>query len=106
MASFYGNGGGGTGSGSGGISSNEVDRRIRAAVQQLTNHIIFSNVQPNNQKAGDIWFVLESDEEIVIIYEGGDSTTDDVDNIIIYDGGDSTTPTDTDIIIYDGGTSG
>lgn len=54
MSSFYGNGG---------ISTAEVDGKIQIVIQELKNHIIISKTQPTVQKAGDLWFILTSDED-------------------------------------------
>lgn len=53
MSSFYGNG----------ISAKEVDGKIEVTAEELKNHIIFSKTQPTVQKAGDLWFVIASDED-------------------------------------------
>ena len=51
MSSFYGNG----------ISAKEVDGKIEITAEELKNHIIISKTQPTVQKAGDLWFVITSD---------------------------------------------
>lgn len=57
MSSFYGNGGGGSG-----ISPAEVDGKIQTMAEELKNHIIISKTQPTVQKAGDLWFIITSDD--------------------------------------------
>ena len=52
MSSFYGNG----------ISAKEVDEKIEITAEELKNHIIISKTQPTVQKAGDLWFVITSDD--------------------------------------------
>ena len=53
MSSFYGNG----------ISAKEVDGKIEITAEELKNHIIISKTQPTIQKAGDLWFVITSDDQ-------------------------------------------
>lgn len=53
MSSFYGNG----------ISAKEVDEKIEESAEDLKNHIVVSKTEPTNQKTGDIWFVLTSDDD-------------------------------------------
>lgn len=53
MSSFYGNG----------ISAKEVDGKIEITAEELKNHIIISKTQPTVQKAGDLWFVITSDDQ-------------------------------------------
>ena len=53
MSSFYGNG----------ISAKEVDGKIEIIAEELKNHIIISKTQPTVQKAGDLWFVITSDDQ-------------------------------------------
>lgn len=52
MSSFYGNG----------ISEKEVDGKIEITAEELKNHIIISKTQPTVQKAGDLWFIITSDD--------------------------------------------
>lgn len=53
MSSFYGNG----------ISAKEVDGKIQVTAEELKNHIIISKTQPTVQKAGDLWFIITSDDD-------------------------------------------
>lgn len=53
MSSFYGNG----------ISAKEVDGKIQVTAEELKNHIIISKTQPTVQKAGDLWFIISSDDD-------------------------------------------
>lgn len=52
MGSFYGNN---NTTSEGGITPSEVE----AKVADVKNHIVFSKVQPEGQKTGDVWFVIK-----------------------------------------------
>ena len=53
MSSFYGNG----------ISVEKVTEMINTNINDIKNHIIFSKTEPTTQNIGDIWFVLNDDNE-------------------------------------------
>ena len=55
MSSFYGNGGG--------VSSNQVVSLVEGSLQRAKKHIVISKEEPSNQQIGDLWLVLENDDE-------------------------------------------
>lgn len=55
MSSFYGNGGG--------TSSNQVVSLVENSLQRAKKHIVISEEEPSNQQIGDLWLVLETDDE-------------------------------------------
>ncbi len=55
MSSFYGNGGG--------VSSNQVVSLVEGSLQRAKKHIVISEEEPSNQQIGDLWLVLENDDE-------------------------------------------
>lgn len=60
MSSFYGTGGG---TASGGITPGEVNAKLENTEEVMKNHIIISKTEPTVQKAGDVWFVIVSDDD-------------------------------------------
>ena len=55
MSSFYGNGGG--------VSLNQVVSLVEGSLQRAKKHIVISEEEPSNQQIGDLWLVLENDDE-------------------------------------------
>lgn len=55
MSSFYGNGGG--------VFSNQVISLVEGSLQRAKKHIVISKEEPSNQQIGDLWLVLENDDE-------------------------------------------
>ena len=58
MRSFYGDNSGITAT----EASNQIKKEAKKTLEEANNHVIISKTQPTVQKAGDVWFVIISDD--------------------------------------------